>query len=261
MVAGLDTVADECTELWGSASVQAVRQAQDDFPVGAAHVLAEVDGRDGDECGQMGVGAEERSVDADAVAQDAALSDAETRSLIPVADSIDTIVDRVYRHQSLQPLVDAARKLDEPPPAQPGHFPWCRTDSCVVSRDVDGETNTEHVGPSVDMPIPSGMDVGHDELLHAFLCADDASGSDPCVSFNSGGNGVLLDPGELDTIIDNLADFLDGLRSLRSQMTAKAVTRSTTPSTYVAPSAHASLTHEPRNEEASEPTKADPDAA
>jgi hypothetical protein len=45
------------------------------------------------------------------------------------------------------------------------------------------------------MPVPKGMEVRHDELLRADLGADESLAGDPLVSFNSGGNGVLLDPG------------------------------------------------------------------
>lgn len=142
-------------------------------------------------------------------------------NLIPVVDAVEIIVDRVYRHKSLEPLINAARKLDEAPPAEPGHFPRCRPGDCVTHRYDDGETYIEHAGPSITVPVPKGMEGRHDELLRAVLSADESYTGEPCVSFNSGGNGVLLAPGELDVVIDDLADFLGGLRSMRAQMTAE----------------------------------------
>ncbi|MFI5657964.1 DUF6907 domain-containing protein [Streptomyces sp. NPDC051684] len=171
------------------------------------------------------------------------------------------VVDRVYRRQSLQPLVEAARKITETPSVQPGHFPWCRPDGCVVSQYDDGDTYTEHIGPSITMPIPKGMDVHDDELLHAVLVANESYLSGPEVSFNSGGNGVLLAADQLDAVIDDLAGFLDGLRSLRGQMTLGASIRSAAQPAPAAPSAHASLTQAPENKAAPKSTNADSDAA
>ncbi|MGW6358670.1 DUF6907 domain-containing protein [Streptomyces sp. NPDC055092] len=150
-----------------------------------------------------------------------AVHDLRNYSLIPAVDSVEVIVDRMYRHQSLTPLINAARELDESPAGKPGHFPWCDLGKCVTQQYIDGETYVEHTGLSITMPVPEGMDVRHDELLRAVLCAHEDFSGEPCVSFNSGGNGVLLDPGELDVVIDNLAAFLYGLRSIRAQMTAE----------------------------------------
>ncbi|MFJ8931960.1 DUF6907 domain-containing protein [Streptomyces sp. NPDC102364] len=182
-------------------------------------------------------------------------------SLIPVVDSVEAIVDRVYRRQSLQPLVEAARKITETPSVQPGHFPWCRPDSCVVNQYDDGDPYTEHIGPSITMPIPKGMDVRDNQLLHAVLVANEGYLSELEASFNSGGNGVLLAADELDAVIDDLTDFLDGLRSLRGQMVIGASTQSASQPTPAAPSAHASLTQAPENKAAPKSTNADSDAA
>ncbi|MFI6626490.1 DUF6907 domain-containing protein [Streptomyces sp. NPDC050528] len=84
----------------------------------------------------------------------------------------------------------------------------------------DGKILTEHIGAELRLPVPAGMRVHHDELLSAQLASDETLVDEaPNVSFNSGGEGVLLTTAEFDTVIDNLADFLDGLRAMRAKMT------------------------------------------
>ncbi|WP_370420382.1 hypothetical protein AB8O64_19885 [Streptomyces sp. QH1-20] len=150
-----------------------------------------------------------------------AVRDMGNDSLISVVDSLEAIVDRVYRHQSLKPLINAARMVDEVLAAEPGHFPWCKPGECVTQYYDDGDTYIEHTGPSITMAVPKDMEVGHNELLRAVLGADEGCSGDPLVSINSGGNGVLLDPGELDDVIEDFADFLYGLRSMRARMTTE----------------------------------------
>ncbi|WP_156722613.1 DUF6907 domain-containing protein [Streptomyces apocyni] len=138
---------------------------------------------------------------------------------------LDVIIGRVVDHQPLTPLVNAAEHVTQTAAADraPGHYPWCQPGQCTNLRyDGDGgEPYFEHVGPHVDLPLPDGMDCDHNELLSAELGdADDAIGG-PLVSFNSGGNGVLLDPDDLTKVIGDLAAFTDSLRAMHRQMTAQ----------------------------------------
>ncbi|MBT2529530.1 hypothetical protein J7E91_30085 [Streptomyces sp. ISL-99] len=110
---------------------------------------------------------------------------------------------------------------DEPPPAEPRHYPWCVPSACISHRYDDGVILTEHIGAELRLSIPAGMRVHRDELLSAQLGSDENLVDErPSVSFNSGGDGVLLNAAEFDSVIDNLADFLDGLRAMRAEMTA-----------------------------------------
>ncbi|MFE9098265.1 DUF6907 domain-containing protein [Streptomyces sp. NPDC007264] len=110
---------------------------------------------------------------------------------------------------------------DAAPPVEPRHYSWCAPGVCIGHRYDDGEILTEHIGAELRLPIPAGMRVHYDELLSAQLVSDENLVDEtPCVSFNSSGDGVLLTTAEFDTVIDNLADFLDGLRAMRAQMTS-----------------------------------------
>lgn len=92
------------------------------------------------------------------------------------------------------------------------------TAECISHRYHDGAVLTEHTGPQITMPIPEGMEVRHHELLRADLFTDENFSSEPLVSFNSGGNGVLLDATGLDEVITNLDGFVAGLRTMRGRM-------------------------------------------
>lgn len=108
---------------------------------------------------------------------------------------------------------------DAAPPVEPRHYSWCTPGACTGHRYDDGEILTEHIGAELRLPIPAGMPVHHDELLSAQLVSDENFVDEtPYVSFNSGGDGILLTAAEFDTVIDNLADFLDGLRAMRAEM-------------------------------------------
>ncbi|MGX9887326.1 DUF6907 domain-containing protein [Streptomyces sp. NPDC002276] len=103
--------------------------------------------------------------------------------------------------------------------AESSHWSWCEPGECVVEQYEDGDTYVEHYGTPLVMPVPEGMDCRSDELLYAQLgCNENFVEAVPTVSFNSGGNGVLLDADELDTVIGNLTRFTDGLRTMRYQM-------------------------------------------
>lgn len=107
------------------------------------------------------------------------------------------------------------------PVAEPGHYPWCDTDACNTEPWGDGtdRTYTEHFGPDFTMPIPDGMDVPHDEMLRLTLGATEAcEPGRPEISFNCGGNGVLLDEDGADQAIANLEAALSALRAMRAQM-------------------------------------------
>lgn len=146
-----------------------------------------------------------------------AVHDQNNRDLIPVVDILADITRRVVDNQSLKPLlaVIEQEKKDEAA-AEPGHYPWC--DGCTDHRFDDGEPYTDHHGPRIDLPVPDGMDCHGDQLLSANLHALDGFSGVPMVSFNSGGNGVLLQGAELDQAIADLDTFVDGLRNMRRLM-------------------------------------------
>ncbi|MEV7054143.1 hypothetical protein AB0N95_01560 [Streptomyces microflavus] len=106
------------------------------------------------------------------------------------------------------------------PVAEPGHYPWCNTAACTTHPWGDGtdRTYTEHFGPDFNMPIPEGMDVQHDEMVRMTLGASEEFGGRPEISFNCGGNGVLLDEDGADQAIANLEAALSALRAMRAQM-------------------------------------------
>lgn len=105
--------------------------------------------------------------------------------------------------------------------AEPGHYPWCNTTACTTRPwgDVGGGTYSEHFGPDFNLPVPEGMDVAHGEVLRMMLGANEEFGDGrPEISFNSGGNGVLLDEAGTDKAITDLEAALAALRSMRAQM-------------------------------------------
>lgn len=150
----------------------------------------------------------------------AAVGASDNESLKTFFDCLTSIVQRVERHQSLKPLIRAAERIEAEarPAAQPGHFSWCLPGQCFTQHYEDGESYTDHRGLRVDMPIPLDMDCAHDQLLSADLGALEEFTNEPMVSFNSGGNGVLLQGDDLDDVIDNLSNFVDGLRTMRGQI-------------------------------------------
>ncbi|ARI54606.1 hypothetical protein A6E92_22350 [Streptomyces sp. S8] len=107
-----------------------------------------------------------------------------------------------------------------PPAAEAGHYPWCNTAACTTHPWGDGtdRTYTEHFGPDFNMPIPEGMDVPHDEMVRMTLGVSEEFGGRPEISFNCGGNGVLLDEDGTDQAIANLEAALSALRAMRAQM-------------------------------------------
>ncbi|MFF3689926.1 DUF6907 domain-containing protein [Streptomyces sp. NPDC002187] len=143
-----------------------------------------------------------------------ALRDGRRLVVVPAGQNPDVRVDVV--RGLITHLGEAAT-----PPVEPRHYPWCAPGSCISHRYDDGEILTEHIGAELRLSIPAGMRVHHDELLSAQLGSDENLVDEtPSVSFNSGGEGVLLNATEFDTVIDNLADFLDGLRAMRAEMAA-----------------------------------------
>ncbi|MFD3640706.1 DUF6907 domain-containing protein [Streptomyces griseus] len=107
-----------------------------------------------------------------------------------------------------------------PPAAEPGHYPWCHTAACTTHPWGDGTDRTyiEHFGPDFDMPIPEGMHLPHDRMLHVALGVSEEFGGRPEISFSCGGNGVLLDEDGTDQAIANLEAALSALRAMRAQM-------------------------------------------
>ncbi|MEU2800263.1 hypothetical protein [Streptomyces sp. NPDC007117] len=133
------------------------------------------------------------------------------------ADEVTVFADEV-RAQARRA---AQRPGDSSPPAaEPGHYPWCNTAACNTHPWGDGtdRTYTEHFGPDFTMPIPEGMDVPHDELLRMTLGVSEEFEGRPEISFNCGGNGVLLDEDGTDQAITNLEAALSALRAMRAQM-------------------------------------------
>ncbi|MEU3204275.1 hypothetical protein ABZ702_10395 [Streptomyces cyaneofuscatus] len=103
----------------------------------------------------------------------------------------------------------------KPSVAVPGHYPWCDTTACRV--ECDGAI--EHTSAQHNMPVPDGMEVEHNELLSFVLGTHDAFvDARPEISFNCGGNGVLLDEDGTDQAIANLEAALSALRAMRAQM-------------------------------------------
>ncbi|MFE7947375.1 DUF6907 domain-containing protein [Streptomyces sp. NPDC057426] len=148
-----------------------------------------------------------------------AVNDLGLEDLRPVAALNAEIIRRIVNQQPIKPLVDLIeREHATQAKAEPGHFPWCRSGVCVTQHFDDGEPYTQHTGPRISMPIPEGMLCRDNQLLTAELSALEEFSGAPMVSFNSGGNGVCLEAAELDTVISNLDDFLDGLRAMRRQL-------------------------------------------
>ncbi|MFD9221475.1 DUF6907 domain-containing protein [Streptomyces sp. NPDC060064] len=146
-----------------------------------------------------------------------AVHDQNNQDLIPVVDCLASITRRVVDNQSLKPLLALIEqeKKDEAA-AEPGHYPWC--DGDITRHYDDGEPVVEHVGPRIDMPLPDDMACRGDQLLSANLGALDEFTGEPLVSYNSGGNGVLLNGPQLDQVIADLDTFVDGLRHMRHLM-------------------------------------------
>lgn len=141
-----------------------------------------------------------------------------------VADeSMRTAIPHLYTPERAAEFTAAMiAELRSPQTVELGHYPWCETTECTSHRYDDGEVLTEHLGAKLMMPVPNGMDCRSNELLFAQLGTDEnLVDAAPAVSFNSGGNGVLLDADGLDKVIGDLAQFTDGLRAMRQQMTAE----------------------------------------
>jgi hypothetical protein len=148
-----------------------------------------------------------------------AVNDLDNEDLKPVAAMNAEVIQRVASHQPIRPIVDLieAEKAAQAQ-AEPGHHPWCLPGACITRRFDGGEPYIEHQGPQIDLPIPDGMDCRDGQLLSADLHALEEFTGDPMVSFNSGGNGVLLDRSDLDKVINNLDGFLNGLRAMRQKL-------------------------------------------
>ncbi|MGQ4355291.1 DUF6907 domain-containing protein [Streptomyces drozdowiczii] len=125
------------------------------------------------------------------------------------AAQLRTLVQRAY-----------PRPGDGAPAAEPGHYPWCNTAACNTQPwgDGTGRAFTEHFGPDFNMPFPEGMDVPNGELLRMTLGVSEEFEGRPEISFNCGGNGVLLDEDGTDEAIANLEAALSALRAMRAQM-------------------------------------------
>ena len=146
-----------------------------------------------------------------------AVHDQNNQDLIPVVDCLAEIIERVASHQPLQPLISAIERFKaEENAAEIGHYPWC--DGDITYPDGDGKPVIEHVGPRIDMPLPDGMDCRGSQLLSANLSSHDEYTGEPMVSYNSGGNGVLLDRPQLDQVIADHDAFVEGLRNMRHLM-------------------------------------------
>ncbi|MDX3747487.1 DUF6907 domain-containing protein [Streptomyces sp. AK08-02] len=149
------------------------------------------------------------------------------RLIAALPDAVDESMRKAIPHRYTPELAakfTAAMiaELRNPQTIEPGHYPWCETTECTSHRYDDGEVLTEHLGAKLMMPVPEGLDCYANELLYAQLGTDEnLVDPTPTVSFNSGGNGVLLDADGLDKVIGDLTQFTDGLRAMRQQMTAE----------------------------------------
>jgi hypothetical protein len=96
------------------------------------------------------------------------------------------------------------------------HYSWC-------DRHATEDGTTEHIGPESVLPTPVGMPV-RGGLLSAYVVVDEAwQDTTPLISFNSAGNGVLLDGGQADTVIADLEAFVANLKAMRAQLNEKPV--------------------------------------
>lgn len=146
-----------------------------------------------------------------------AVRDQNNEDLLPVVDCLAEVIGRVANRQSLKPLISAIERIKaEENAAEIGHYPWC--DGDITYPGDDGKPVIEHVGPRIDMPLPDDMDCRSDQLLSANLSSHDEYTGEPVVSYNSGGNGVLLDRAQLDQVIADHEAFTDGLRNMRHLM-------------------------------------------
>jgi hypothetical protein len=140
-----------------------------------------------------------------------------------VDESMQTAIPHLYSPELAAKFTAAMiAELRNPQAAEPRHYPWCETTECTSHRYDDGEVLTEHLGAKLMMPVPEGLDCYANELLCAQLGTDEnLVDPTPTVSFNSGGNGVLLDADGLDKVIGDLTQFTDCLRTVREQMTSE----------------------------------------
>lgn len=136
-------------------------------------------------------------------------------NLIEFGNSVRTMVHRAARRPE-DTTPQAA------PVAEPGHFPWCDTATCITTQYDErdgGGSYIEHVGQVYNMPLPDGMEAEHGQVLNFKLGANEAFVDDrPQVSFLSHGEGVLLDEAGTDLAIENLEAALAALRAMRAQM-------------------------------------------
>lgn len=141
------------------------------------------------------------------------------RDLLPVVDCLDEVIGRVANQQSLRPLVAliAQEKADEEQ-ALPGHYAWCEAARCILQRYDDGDTYTEHQGPTVKASIADRY--GDAVTLTAELGSDESLVDDtPKVYLQAGSDdGLILDRPGLDQAITDLETFVDGLHQLRRLM-------------------------------------------
>jgi hypothetical protein len=106
---------------------------------------------------------------------------------------------------------------------EPGHHPWCEPGACFVGPPDDQGEYIDHEGPVASLRAPHCMPTEEGVLLRARLCSDASDGDGATVSITgSDGNGTLLDGSELETVITDLAAFLNQLRAMRPHLKAAA---------------------------------------
>ncbi|MDX2704063.1 hypothetical protein PV350_14505 [Streptomyces sp. PA03-6a] len=130
-------------------------------------------------------------------------------------DQLRGFVAKVRAHlPRLEALADQFEAITAP---DGRHYSWC-------DHHATEDGTTEHIGPESIVPVPDGMDVRGGGLLSAYIVLDDNwTAAKPALSFNSGGNGVLLDGQQADKVIADLEQFVANMKALRAQMDEEPV--------------------------------------
>ncbi|MCY0943572.1 DUF6907 domain-containing protein [Streptomyces antarcticus] len=135
--------------------------------------------------------------------------------LLEITESLGLVVDYLATGRPLIPLITAAERVA--PAAAPGHHPWCVAGACRPERFDDGEVLTEHHGPRYEADVTDGAETIQ---LWAELGSDENFIDGRAQVFMAAGkaDGLAFHSDELDKVINELGEFVDGLRHLRRVM-------------------------------------------
>ncbi|MCY0926923.1 hypothetical protein OTB20_12050 [Streptomyces sp. H27-H1] len=134
----------------------------------------------------------------------------------PFFDCLDRVIDHIVTGTPLTAAREAAEALATPT-VQPGHHPWCVTSACTPERFDDGEVLTEHHGPRYEADVTDGAETIQ---LWAELGSDENFIDGRAQVFMAAGkaDGLAFHSDELGKVINELGEFVDGLRHLHRVM-------------------------------------------